>query len=97
MTQEVRWKRAVRLGGFEQRLDGVCRGFEGHLDEQYSGNDRGSHYRGYVREPGVSALKEPDLDNFVDLICAYPTMAEVLKIAAISRRHDPGKLSCCAS
>ncbi len=29
-------------------------------------------------------------------IHVYPTMAEALKIAAISRYKDPAKLSCCA-
>ena len=37
------------------------------------------------------------LDDFVDLLHVYPTMAEALKIAAIARRKDPAKLSCCAS
>jgi len=36
------------------------------------------------------------LGDFVDLLHVYPTMAEALKIAAISRRKDPAKLSCCA-
>ena len=29
-----------------------------------------------------------------ELLHVYPTMAEALKIAAISRRKDPAKLSC---
>jgi mercuric reductase len=32
----------------------------------------------------------------VDMIHVYPTMAEALKIVAISRYKDPAKLSCCA-
>ncbi len=34
--------------------------------------------------------------DFVDLLHVYPTMAEALKIVAISRYKDPAKLSCCA-
>jgi mercuric reductase len=35
-------------------------------------------------------------DDFIDMIHVYPTMAEALKIAAISYFKDPAKLSCCA-
>lgn len=37
------------------------------------------------------------IEDFLDLLHVYPTMAEALKIAAISRRKDPAKLSCCAT
>jgi len=36
------------------------------------------------------------LEDYVDMIHVYPTMAEALKIAAISYFKDPAKLSCCA-
>lgn len=36
------------------------------------------------------------LQDFIDLLHVYPTMAEALKIVAISRFKDPNKLSCCA-
>jgi pyruvate/2-oxoglutarate dehydrogenase complex dihydrolipoamide dehydrogenase (E3) component len=36
------------------------------------------------------------LDDFIDLVHVYPTLAEVLNIAAISKLKDPSKLSCCA-
>lgn len=36
------------------------------------------------------------LEDFIDMIHVYPTMAEALKIAAISYFKDPAKLSCCA-
>jgi mercuric reductase len=32
----------------------------------------------------------------MDLLHVFPTMAEALKIVAISRFKDPEKLSCCA-
>jgi mercuric reductase len=35
--------------------------------------------------------------DFIDLIHVYPTMAEALKIVAISFTKDVSKLSCCAS
>jgi mercuric reductase len=36
------------------------------------------------------------LRDFIDLLHVYPTMAEALNIAALSRFKDPAKLSCCA-
>jgi mercuric reductase len=36
------------------------------------------------------------LQDFIELLHVYPTMAEALKIVAISRFKDPAKLSCCA-
>ena len=36
------------------------------------------------------------IDDFIDLLHVYPTMAEALKIVAISRYKDPARLSCCA-
>ena len=36
------------------------------------------------------------LEDYIDMIHVYPTMAEALKIAALSYFKDPAKLSCCA-
>ena len=36
------------------------------------------------------------IQDFIDLLHVYPTMAEALKIVAISRFKNPAKLSCCA-
>lgn len=36
------------------------------------------------------------INDYIELLHVYPTMAEALKIVAISRRKDPAKLSCCA-
>src|SRR6266480_5891229 len=36
-------------------------------------------------------------DDFIDLIHVYPTMAEALKLVAISFTKDVNRLSCCAS
>jgi mercuric reductase len=37
------------------------------------------------------------IDDFIDLIHVYPTMAEALKLVAISFTKDVSRLSCCAS
>ena len=36
-------------------------------------------------------------DDFIELIHVYPTMAEALKLVAISFTKDVSRLSCCAS
>jgi len=36
-------------------------------------------------------------DDFIELIHVYPTMAEALKLVAISFTKDVNRLSCCAS
>ena len=36
-------------------------------------------------------------DDFIDMIHVYPTMAEALKLVAISFTKDVNRLSCCAS
>jgi mercuric reductase len=35
------------------------------------------------------------LEDFIELVHVYPTIAEALKMAAISRFKNPAKLSCC--
>ena len=49
-----------------------------------------------VHEAAMGMRFRAKLHDFIDLIHIYPTMAEALKIAAISRYKDPAKLSCCA-
>jgi len=36
------------------------------------------------------------INDLIELLHVYPTMAEALKIVAIPRRKDPARLSCCA-
>jgi mercuric reductase len=50
-----------------------------------------------IHEAAMGLRFRATLDDFVDLLHVYPTMAEALKLAAIARRKDPAKLSCCAS
>lgn len=55
------------------------------------------HSTGEVNNGAAMAMRFHDkLEDFIDLIHVYPTTAEALKIAAISRYKDPAKLSCCA-
>ncbi len=49
-----------------------------------------------IHEAAMGLRFGATIDDFVDMLHVYPTMAEALKIAAISRRKDPAKLSCCA-
>lgn len=49
-----------------------------------------------IHEAAMGLRFGATIDDFIDMIHVYPTMAEALKIAAISRRKDPAKLSCCA-
>jgi mercuric reductase len=49
-----------------------------------------------IHEAAMGMRFNATIDDFIDLIHVYPTMAEALKIVAISRYKDPAKLSCCA-
>jgi mercuric reductase len=56
----------------------------------------GNHAGEVIHEAAMALRFRAALHDFVDLLHAYPTMAEALKIVAISRYKDPAKLSCCA-
>ena len=49
-----------------------------------------------IHEAAMGMRFRATVDDFFDLLHVYPTMAESLKIVAISRHKDPSKLSCCA-
>lgn len=49
-----------------------------------------------IHEAAMAMRFHARLEDFIDMIHVYPTMAEALKIAAISYFKDPTKLSCCA-
>ena len=49
-----------------------------------------------IHEAAMALRFRARLDDYIDMIHVYPTMAEALKIAAISYFKDPAKLSCCA-
>ncbi len=50
-----------------------------------------------IHEAAMGLRFGATIEDFVEMIHVYPTMAEALKIAAISRHKDPAKLSCCAT
>ncbi len=49
-----------------------------------------------IHEAAMALRFRAKLEDYIDMIHVYPTMAEALKIAAISYFKDPVKLSCCA-
>jgi mercuric reductase len=49
-----------------------------------------------IHEAALGMRFHATIDDFIDLLHVYPTMAEALKIVAISRYKDPARLSCCA-
>ena len=49
-----------------------------------------------IHEAAMGLRFRATLDDYIDLLHVYPTMAEALKIVAISRYKDPVRLSCCA-
>ncbi|MGC8667561.1 MAG: hypothetical protein ACP5VE_05545 [Chthonomonadales bacterium] len=49
-----------------------------------------------IHEAAMAMRFRAKIADFVDQIHVYPTMAEALKIVAISRYKDPARLSCCA-
>lgn len=56
----------------------------------------GVHAGEVIHEAAMGMRFHATIDDFIDMIHVYPTMAEALKIVAISRYKDPAKLSCCA-
>lgn len=49
-----------------------------------------------IHEAAMALRFRATLFDFIHQLHVYPTMAEALKIVAISRFKDPNKLSCCA-
>ena len=54
------------------------------------------HASEVIHEAAMALRFRAKLEDFINMIHVYPTMAETLKIAAISYFKDPAKLSCCA-
>ena len=50
-----------------------------------------------IHEAAMALRFGATTDDFIDLIHVYPTMAEALKLVAISFTKDVARLSCCAS
>lgn len=49
-----------------------------------------------IHEAAMAMRFRAKVQDFIDLLHVYPTMAEAVKLAAVSRVKDPAKLSCCA-
>jgi mercuric reductase len=56
----------------------------------------GSNTGEAIHEAAMGLRFHAKIQDFIDLLHVYPTMAEALKIIAISRFKNPAKLSCCA-
>ncbi len=50
-----------------------------------------------IHEAAMALRFGATTEDFIDLIHVYPTMAEALKLVAISFTKDINRLSCCAS
>lgn len=50
-----------------------------------------------IHEAAMALRFGATTDDFIDMVHVYPTMAEALKIVAISFTKDVNRLSCCAS
>ncbi len=49
-----------------------------------------------IHEATMGLRFRAKVQDFIDMLHVYPTIAEALKIVAISKFKDPAKLSCCA-
>jgi mercuric reductase len=49
-----------------------------------------------IHEAAMAMKFHAKIPDFIDLLHVFPSMAEALKIVAISRFKNPAKLSCCA-
>ena len=49
-----------------------------------------------IHEAAMALRLGATIYDFIGLLQVYPTLAEALKLFAISRFKDPEKLSCCA-
>ena len=50
-----------------------------------------------IHEAAMALRFGATADDFIDMVHVYPTMAEALKLVAISFTKDVNRLSCCAS
>ncbi len=69
---------------------------DGKTDEVLGVSIVGVNAGEVIHEAAMALRFRAKLQDFIDQLHVYPTMAEALKIVAISRFKDPAKLSCCA-
>ena len=76
---------------------GIIKMVADHKTEEVLGVSMlGSNAGEVIHEAAMALRFRARVRDFIDLLHVYPTMAEALKIIAISRFKDPAKLSCCA-
>lgn len=87
----------VPRAGATHQTDGIAKIVIDRDTEEVKGVSLVMPNAGEVIHEAAMALRfHAKLEDFIDMIHVYPTMAEALKIAAISYFKDPAKLSCCA-
>ena len=87
----------VPRAGATHQADGIAKIVIDRDTEEVKGVSLVMPNAGEVIHEAAMALRfHAKLEDFIDMIHVYPTMAEALKIAAISYFKDPAKLSCCA-
>lgn len=87
----------VPRAGAVHRTEGLIK----MIMEQSSGRIVGVHMMGLnaaevIHEAAIAMRFGATIDDLIDQVHIYPTMAEALKIAALAFRKDVTKLSCCA-
>ncbi len=87
----------VPRGGATHQTDGIAKIVIDRDTQEVKGVSLVMPNAGEVIHEAAMAMRfRARLEDFIDMIHVYPTMAEALKIAAISYFKDPAKLSCCA-
>lgn len=87
----------VPRAGAIHRTEGLVKFVASTLDERVLGVHMvGEAAPEVIHEAAMGLRFRATLDDFVDLIHVYPTMAEALKIGAQAFSRDVSKLSCCA-
>jgi mercuric reductase len=87
----------VPRAGAIRDTDGIIKMVADAETEEVLGVAMAGHTAGEVIHEAAMGMRfHAKIDDFIELLHVYPTMAEALKIIAISRRKDPAKLSCCA-
>ena len=96
------WCRAVpmelipRAGAIRDTRGFVKMVADAHTNEVLGVTMMGNSAAEVIHEAAMALRYHATLHDFIDQLHVYPTMAEALKIAAISRFKDPARLSCCA-
>jgi len=83
--------------GAIHRTEGVVKMIASTIDERILGvHVIGESAPEIIHEAAMALHFKATINDFIDLIHVYPTMAEALKIGAQAFSKDVSKLSCCA-